>query len=70
MSGIVLGFEGRLVIGEAIVTVTCLAAVLGEFVFIAIGILVGRPRVVGFGCGLAPSVVVAIVFWCGGTDVA
>ena len=70
LSGIVLRLQDSLVIGEALIAVTCLVAVLGEFVVSPIGVLVGLPLVVCFGFRLAPSVVVAIAFGRGGSHVA
>ncbi len=63
-SGIILRLQG----GQGV----CIVAVLGDVIrtIITIIMLVGCPRVIGFGCGLAPSVVVAVAFGCGGTYVA
>ena len=70
MSGIVFGVQSGLVVGKAIVAVTCIIAVLGEFVTIAIGVLVSSPRIVFFGQDFSPRIVVAVIFRFLGTDVA
>ena len=58
------------VVGEAVVTVTRVGAILGQLVVRAVGILVSIPVVSGLGLGFAPSVIVTVTLWCCGTHVA
>ena len=67
---IVLGQEGGQVIGEALVAVAGIGAVLGQRSVAAVAVLVGAPVVGVLRCGLAPGEVVAVVLGAVGTHVA
>ena len=66
---IVLGQEGGQVIGEALVAVAGVVAVLGQRVFATIAVLVGAPVIGVLRLGLVPGEVVAVVLGSFGTYV-
>lgn len=68
--GIVSCLQGGQVVGEAIVAVFGLAAVLCQFVRIAVGVFVSTLVVGGFCADFAPCVIVAVAFGLVGAYVA
>ena len=59
-SRVVLRQQGGQVVGEAIIAIAGVVAVLGERVVVAVAILVSAPVVGALGRGLAPGEVVAV----------
>ena len=68
--GVVIGQQGGQVIGEAIVAVVGIVAVLGQRVVATVAVLVSAPVVGVLRRGLAPGEVVAVVLGAVGTHIA
>ena len=67
---VVLGQQSGQVVGEAVVAIIGIGAVLGQLIIIAVDILVSTPVVSGFRLGLTPSKIITIAIGGGGTHIA
>ncbi len=64
-SGVILGQQGGQSVGEAVVSIARVAAVLGQRVIVAVAVLVGAPAVGVFRLRLAPGKIISVflVHW-------